>query len=58
MGGVGLVLCAVLGMMQNSLLSVGLFVGVSFDIAFAAAVLLFAIGLSREGSAVARDRSA
>lgn len=53
-GGVGLVLCAVIGMLQYSLLSIGPAVAVVLDVVFAAAVLLFAIGLSRQASVVAR----
>lgn len=53
-GGVGLVLCAVIGMLRYSLPGVDSGVALALDVVFAAAVLLFAIGLSREASVVAR----
>jgi phosphotransferase system glucose/maltose/N-acetylglucosamine-specific IIC component len=53
-GGVGLVLCGVIGMLRYSLLGVGPGVAVMLDVVFAAAVLVFAIGLSRRASVVAR----
>jgi hypothetical protein len=53
-GGVGLVLCGVIGMLQYAVPGTGPVTGVVLDIVFAAAVLLFAIGLSRRASVVAR----
>ncbi|GAA1851157.1 hypothetical protein ACFQZV_06680 [Microbacterium koreense] len=53
-GGAGLVLCGVIGMLQFSVPGTSLAISVLVDVVFAAAVLLFAIGLSREGSVVAR----
>lgn len=54
-GGAGLVLCAVIGMLRYSLLNIGPIADYALDVVFAAAVLLFAIGLSREASVVARQ---
>ncbi|GAA3212496.1 hypothetical protein [Microbacterium terregens] len=53
-GGGGLVLCAVIGMMQYSLPGGGSAIAITRDVVFAASVLLFAIGLSEEASVVAR----
>jgi hypothetical protein len=53
-GGIGLVLSAVLGMLRNVTPGTGSVVGVLIDIVFAASVLVFAFGLSRESSVVAR----
>ncbi|KAA9111402.1 hypothetical protein [Microbacterium rhizomatis] len=53
-GGTGLVLCGVLGMLQYSLFGAGPVAGIVQDLVFAATVLLFALGLSKEASVVAR----
>ena len=53
-GGVGLVLCGVMGMFQYSVFGLASAIAVAMDIVFAGAVLLFAIGLSQEASVVAR----
>lgn len=53
-GGVGLVLCGVIGMLQYSLPGSGSALTITRDAVFAAAVLLFAIGLTKEASVVAR----
>ncbi|ANG84126.1 hypothetical protein [Microbacterium aurantiacum] len=53
-GGMGLVLCGVLGMLQYAAPGLGPVVGILVDLVFAAAVLLFAIGSSRAASVVAR----
>ena len=57
-GGVGLVLCAAMGMLRYSLLGMAsvfaIAIAIAVDVVFAAAVLLFAIGPSREASVVAR----
>lgn len=53
-GGVGLVLCAVMGMLRTPPFGVGSVLGIAAEILFAAAVLWFAIGLSRDASVVAR----
>ncbi|MEV8271893.1 hypothetical protein [Microbacterium sp. NPDC077184] len=53
-GGTGLVLCGMLGMLQFSVPGLGPVIGILVDVVFAAAVLLFAIGLSRAASVVAR----
>ena len=53
-GGVGLVLCGVVGMLQYSLPYAGSFLTITREVVFAAAILLFAAGLSREASVVAR----
>lgn len=53
-GGIGLVLCGVLGMLQYAAPSLGPVVGILVDIVFAVSVLLFAIGLSRAASVVER----
>ena len=50
--GAGLVLCGVMGMLQYSAPGLAPAISVVIDILFAAAVLLFAIGLSREASVV------
>lgn len=57
-GGVGLILCGVLGMLQTSLFGIveTTVVTVVTDVIFAASILLFAFGLSREASIVARKR--
>ncbi|CAN5515063.1 hypothetical protein BH10ACT7_BH10ACT7_07320 [soil metagenome] len=53
-GGIGLILSAVIGLLRYLRLDVGPAIAVSLDVVFAAAVLLFAIGLSKEASVVAR----
>ncbi|QKJ18019.1 hypothetical protein [Microbacterium hominis] len=55
-GGIGLVLCAVLGMLQYSVIGIGPVVAfdVATDVVFALAVLVFTIGWTREASVVAR----
>ena len=53
-GGIGLILSAVIGSLRYLRLEVGPALAVSLDVVFAAAVLLFAIGLSKEASVVAR----
>ncbi|MBD7958143.1 hypothetical protein H9651_10880 [Microbacterium sp. Sa4CUA7] len=54
LGGIGLVVCGVIGMLQYSLPFGGAALTIVPDIVFAAAVLLFAIGLSARASVVAR----
>lgn len=53
-GGIGLILSAAIGSLRYLRLDVGPALAVSLDVVFAAAVLLFAIGLSKEASVVAR----
>ena len=53
-GGIGLILSAVIGSLRYLRLDIGPALAVSLDVVFAAAVLLFAIGLSKEASVVAR----
>lgn len=53
-GGAGLVLCGVTGMLQYAAFGIASVVSITVDIVFAAAVLLFAVGLSRDASVVAR----
>lgn len=53
-GGVGLVLSGVMGMLQYAVPGTGSVITVARDVVFAAAVLTFAIGISREASVVAR----
>lgn len=53
-GGIGLVLCGVLGMLQYAAPGLGAVIGILVDLVFATAVLLLAIGLSRAASIVAR----
>ncbi|MCR2828498.1 hypothetical protein NQ160_23655, partial [Microbacterium sp. zg.Y909] len=53
-GGVALVLCGVIGMLQYSLPYAGSFLTITREAVFAAAILLFAIGRSKEASVVAR----
>lgn len=53
-GGIALVLCGVIGMLQSAVPGISQTTSILVDVVFAAAVLLFAIGLSREGSVVAR----
>lgn len=53
-GGAGLSLCAVLGMLQYATWGWRPYFAVALEIVFAASVLLFAIGLSRQASVVAR----
>lgn len=53
-GGIGLIVCGVIGMLQYSLFGIAQATGIVLDVVFAAAVLLFAVGLSREASVVAR----
>ncbi|WP_157549662.1 hypothetical protein [Microbacterium sp. Leaf288] len=53
-GGIGLIVCGVMGMLQYSLFGIAQTTGFVLDVVFAAAVLLFAVGLSREASVVAR----
>ncbi len=56
-GGIGLIACGVIGMLRYSVLGrpgSSQFLGVTADIFYAAAVILLAIGLTREASVVAR----
>ena len=56
-GGVGLIICGVLSILNHSLLwsaAAGITVGVVADLAWAVGVMIFAIGFSRDGSVVAR----
>ncbi|WP_322411009.1 hypothetical protein [Microbacterium invictum] len=53
-GGVGLVLCGVIGMLQYSVFGIAQVTGIGLDAVFAGSVLLFAIGLSTQSSVVAR----
>lgn len=53
-GGISLIVCGVIGMLQYSLFGIAQTAGIVLDVVFAAAVLLFAVGLSREASVVAR----
>jgi hypothetical protein len=55
-GGIGLVLCGVIGMLQYSVVSLAQASGLLVDVVFAGSVLLFAIGLSRAASVVRRRR--
>lgn len=53
-GGIALVLCGVIGMLQYAMPDAGPAAAIVRDVIFGAAVLLFAIGLSAEASVVAR----
>ena len=53
-GGIALVLSGVIGMLQYTMPRTGPTVAVVGDVVFGAAVLLFAIGLSKEASVVSR----
>lgn len=53
-GGIGLVLCGVIGMLQYSVFGIAQVTGILLDAVFAASVLLLAIGLSPQSSVVAR----
>lgn len=55
-GGVGLVVCGVFGMLQSALLAApgGQALATMANVVYALSVLLFAIGLTREASVVAR----
>ena len=56
-GGVGLIICGVLSIVNHSLLgspAAGITVGVVAGLAWAVGVMIFAIGFSRDGSVVAR----
>jgi len=53
-GGLGLVLCGVIGMMQYALPYAGSVLAPTRELVFAAAVVLFAVGVTKEASVVAR----
>lgn len=56
-GGIGLIICGIIGLLRDSLMGMppaGLIVTVFADLTWAAAILVFAIGFSRDSSVVAR----
>lgn len=53
-GGIGLITCGVIGMLQYSVVSLAEASGLLLDVVFAASVLLFAIGLAPSASVVRR----
>ncbi|MGQ2915015.1 hypothetical protein [Microbacterium aurantiacum] len=55
-GGLGLVICGVVGMLRMSLQGTpgGQFLDVAADVSYAAGVLILAVGMTREASVVAR----
>lgn len=56
LGGIGLIVCGVLGMLQSSahFIPGAQWLSIAGDVVYAASVLLFAVGLTREASVVAR----